>query len=151
MKKTFYVKQGRRYVPVQEYDSDIMDAMPYGTHLTVVRQNGQSRRYDVDPAVAPFAAAAVALEQELTQVIQNACAAQPERKPLTEEQRAAWEHFRNTMGDELGMIRYPSMADVARDILNVIQEEVEKQMTNPTVKYLYEQFVTTLKLSKESS
>ena len=35
MKKVYYIKEGRRYVPVAEYDQDLMDSFPKGTHIVV--------------------------------------------------------------------------------------------------------------------
>jgi hypothetical protein len=151
VRKVYYIKQGDEYVPVEEYDPDIMDALPYGTHLTVVRHGGQSRRYNVDPAVAPFAAATLALENKLADIIQKATLATPANRPITEEQREAWERFREVMGDELGMLNHPSIMDVARTILETIQAEAEKQLTNPAVCQAYDDYVLLATLSKESA
>jgi hypothetical protein len=151
VRKVYYIKQGDEYVPVEEYDPDLMDALPYGTHLTVVRHGGQSRRYNVDPAVAPFAAAILALENMLADIIRQAAYAQPANRPITEEQRKAWEQFRETMGDELGMITYPSISDVARQILETIQAEAEKQLTNPAVCQAYDDYVLLATLSKKAA
>jgi hypothetical protein len=151
VRKVYYTKQGNKYVPVEEYDPDIMDALPYGTHLTVVREGGQSRRYNVDPAIAPFAAATLALENKLADIIQKATLARPAKKPITEEQREAWERFREAMGDELGMLNHPSIMDVARTILETIQAEAEKQLTNPTVRQAYDDYVLLATLSKTAA
>lgn len=43
------MKDGRRYVPVSEYDSDIMEGYPEGAHLIVCHPGSTIRRYNVDP------------------------------------------------------------------------------------------------------
>lgn len=57
MKKIYYEKIGRKYVPVREYDSDFMDAWPKGTHLVMSYPGGQSKRYNIDPNYAAMIAA----------------------------------------------------------------------------------------------
>jgi len=151
VRKVYYTKQGNEYVPVEEYDPDIMDALPYGTHLTVVREGGQSRRYNVDPAVAPFAAAVVALEEKVCDIIHNATQARPANRPITEEQRKAWEHFREVMGNDLGMLLNPSIMDVARQIIETIRAEAEKQLKNPAMRKAYDNYLMLATLSKEAA
>ena len=65
MKKIFYEKVGRRYVPVSEYDSDLLDAFPKGTHIVMCYPGGQSRRYQIDPAYAPMIAAGRVAEEAI--------------------------------------------------------------------------------------
>jgi hypothetical protein len=40
MKETFYRKRGRRYVPVNEYDQELLDSFPQGTHLVMCYPGG---------------------------------------------------------------------------------------------------------------
>ena len=63
---TFYRKVGRRYQPVEEYDPELMDALPEGDHLISVRVGLTSRRFDVDPALAPMIAAGVYAEDAIS-------------------------------------------------------------------------------------
>ena len=152
MKKTYYVKQGRKYVPVEEYDSDLMDAMPYGTHLVQVREGGMSRRYNIDPDTAPYTAAALALEEKLTQIVSEAMDARPsKRPPLTDEQMNAWVQFRDAMGDQMGMLEYPSLREVAERFLKTLQETAVEQMNNPTVRNAYEKYLMLATLAKEAA
>ena len=152
IKKIYYVKQGDEFVPVEEYDSDIMDAMPYGTHLVQVREGGMSRRYNIDPATAPFAAAALALEEKLTQIVSEAMDARPtKRPPLTPEQMNAWVQFRDAMGDQMGMLEYPSLREVAERFLKTLQATAEEQMNNPAVRKAYEKYLMLATLAKEAA
>lgn len=151
-KKIYYVKQGRKYVPVKEYDSDLMDAMPYGTHLVQVREGGMSRRYNIDPDTAQYAAAALALEEKLIQIVSEAMDARPsKRPPLTDEQMNAWVQFRDAMGDQMGMLEYPSLREVAERFLKTLQETAVEQMNNPTVRNAYEKYLMLATLTKEAA
>ena len=57
MKKIYYEKRGRRYIPVAENDYDMFDAMPKGTHLVMCYPGGQSKRYNINPNHAALLAA----------------------------------------------------------------------------------------------
>ena len=35
MKKVYYIKEGRKYVPVAEYDNELLDSFPKGNHLVM--------------------------------------------------------------------------------------------------------------------
>ena len=48
-KKIYYEKLGRRYVPVAEYDNDLLDSFTKGTHLVMSYPGGQSRCFNIDP------------------------------------------------------------------------------------------------------
>ena len=151
MRKTYYVKEGDKYVAVDEYDPDVMDAMPYGTHLVQVREGGMSRRYDVDPALAPFAAAALLLEDSLTQIVSEAMDARPsKRPPLTPEQMNAWVQFRDAMGDQMGMLEYPSLREVAERFLKTIRAAAEENLNNEGVRKAYDNFLLLSKLTQET-
>jgi hypothetical protein len=57
MKKIFYEKQGRRYVPEAEYDNELLDSFPKGNHLVMCYPGGSSRRFNIDPNYAAMIAA----------------------------------------------------------------------------------------------
>ena len=65
MKKTFYEKIGRKYVPVKEYDSELMGSFPKGTHLVVCNPGSTSYKYNVDPDYASLIAASYAARDVL--------------------------------------------------------------------------------------
>ena len=54
---TYYIKRGRRYIPVSEYDADLWDSLPYGAHLVVVEQGMRSIKHKVEPSTAPVLSA----------------------------------------------------------------------------------------------
>jgi len=72
MKKIYYEKKGRRYVPVAEYDSDLMDSFSKGTHLVMVYPGGSSRRYNIDPNYAAMIAAGRVAEDAISRAISYA-------------------------------------------------------------------------------
>ena len=57
MKKIYYEKRGRRYVPIAEYDSTYLDSFTKGAHLVMCYPGGTSRRFNINPAYAPMIAA----------------------------------------------------------------------------------------------
>jgi hypothetical protein len=146
---TFYVKQGRRYVPVREYDSQLMDAFPYGDHLISVYPGGASRRYQIDPHLAPAMAAARYAEDAMTRAVVDASAARPTRQPLTEEQQEAWRRLADAFGDELYSLSLASAADVARAGAHALSQKVDELLENPTVRDAYDQFMMVAKLALE--
>jgi hypothetical protein len=56
-KEIFYRKVGSRYKPVSEYDHNLLDSFPKGNHLVMCYPGGQSRRFNINPALAPMIAA----------------------------------------------------------------------------------------------
>ena len=93
MKKVFYEKVGRKYVPVSEYDSNLLDALPKGTHIIMSYPGGQSTRYNIDPNYAALIAASRVAEDAICNAITKQSELKPHRKPLTEGQRTAWENL----------------------------------------------------------
>ena len=71
MKTIFYKKVGRRYVPVSEYDSELLDGFPQGNHLVQVYPGGGSRRFNIEPALAPMIAAGRFAQDAITRKIQE--------------------------------------------------------------------------------
>ena len=113
MKKIYYKKAGRKYVPVYEYDQTLMDSLPKGDHLLSVYPGGQSCRYNVDPAYAPMLAAARVAEDSICKAIQKASELRPKRVPLTPGQKAAWENLAREFGNELCTLDGLSIRDCA--------------------------------------
>ena len=113
MKKVFYVKEGRRYVPVSEYDSDLLDSFPKGTHIVMCYPGGQSTRYNINPAFAPMIAAGRYAEDAICTAMYTASEAQPKERPITERQRKAWEEMKAAFGDEFFSLHFPSIRDLA--------------------------------------
>jgi hypothetical protein len=150
MKKLYYIKQGRRYVPVSEYDSDLLDSFPKGTHLVMVYPGGSSRRYNIDPNYAAMIAAGRVAEDAVSQAIFKASELRPKQTPITEGQKRAWARLAKEFGDELATLHGLCIRDCAEAGVRAMQEEADKLMSHPAVRDAYEQFQLVCKLTKEN-
>lgn len=151
-KTVFYRKVGRKYEPVSEYDSDLLDAFTKGTHIVMVYPGGQSRRYNIDPAFAPMIAAGRYAEDAISKHIMEVSALRPrqDRKPLTPEQKAAWEHLASLFGEERYALEWCSYREAAEAGVKAMQEEADKMLENPAVKKAWDYFMMVWQLTKES-
>ena len=154
MKKIYYEKVGRKYVPVAEYDSTYLDSFPKGNHLVMCYPGGQSRRFNVEPAYAPMIAAGRVAEDSVIKAITKAAEmhrGKYENTVLTNEQHAAWEHFVKVMGDRGRWVHYSSAHEIAEAGIKAMTEEQEKLLKNSTVRKAYEKFLMVAELAKEKS
>lgn len=156
MKKVFYEKVGRKYVPVSEYDSNLLDALPKGTHIIMSYPGGQSTRYKIDPAYGPMIAAGRVAEDAISRAIMKASEIRRQTRqnaegkiPLTQEQQDAWNNLIRVFGDDARQLEWPSVRECAEAGVKAMQEEAEKLLTNPAVKKAYEHFLLVCELTKE--
>jgi len=149
MKKIYYEKVGRKYVPVAEYDSDWMDSFHKGTHLLMVYPGGQSRRFNIDPNYAAMIAASRVAEDAIIQAMHKASELKPMRTPITEGQRKAWKKLAKEFGDELCTLSGASSHDIAEAGVKAMMAEADQLMTNPAVKKAYEHFLLVAELTKD--
>ena len=149
MKKLYYIKDGRRYRPVAEYDDDLMSSFPKGAHIVMCYPGGQSRRYGIDPAYAPMIAAGRVAEDAIRKAIYDLSEARPKERPITPQQRKAWEEMKRVFGDELFSLTFSSTHDLAEAGVKAMQEEAMKLMQHPAVRDAYEQFQLVCKLTME--
>ena len=151
MKKIFYEKVGRKYVPVSEYDSDLCSALPKGTHLIMCYPGGQSTRYKIDPNYAALIAAGRVAEDAMSRAIHKASELRPQKSPITPGQKAAWKRLAKEFGDDLATLQIDSTRDIAEAGLKALEEEAEKLMKNASVRHAYEQFLLVCELTKEQN
>ena len=150
MKKIFYEKRGRKYVPVAEYDNDLLDSFSKGNHLVMCYPGGSSRRFNIDPAYAPMIAASRVAEDAMSKAIQQASEMRPRQTPITEGQRRAWRKLAKEFGDELATLNCASARDIAEAGVKALQEEADKLMKHESVKRAYDNFLLICKLTKET-
>ena len=150
MKKIYYEKVGRRYIPVAEYDSDLLDSFRKGTHVVMSYPGGQSRRYNIDPDYAGLIAASRVAEDAMTKAMQKASELRPRQTPITESQRKAWKKLAKELGDELCTLQGPSAHDIAEAGIKALQDEAMMLYSNTAVKKAYEHFILLCQLTKES-
>ena len=151
MKKLYYIKEGRRYVPVSEYDSDLMDSFPKGSHLVDVYPGGSSRRYNVDPNYAAMIAAGRVAEDAISRSIMDASALRVPKKdePLTPAQLKAWKALAKAFGTERYALEWCSYREAAEAGVKAMQTEADKLMKNPSVRRAFYNFVLMCQLTKE--
>ena len=153
MKTIYYKKQGRRYIPVSEYDSELLDSLPKGNHLVMVYPGGRSTRCHVEPALAPLLAAGRVAEDALAGALVKAgelrMQSQDRNRPLTEEERAAWNNLVDVFGDSAKQLEWPSAREVAEAGAKALQAEAEMLLSNEAVRKAYEHFILMCKLTRE--
>ena len=148
MKKIYYEKRGRRYVPVAEYDGDFMDSFTKGNHLLMVYPGGQSRRFNIDPNYAAMIAAGRVAEDAICRAIREASELRPQKTPITPGQKAAWEKLAQEFGDELATLQIDCARDIAEAGLKAMQAEADQLMQHEAVRKAYEQFQLVCELTK---
>ena len=149
MKKIYYEKVGRKYVPVAEYDNELLDSFPKGTHLVMAYPGGQSRRFNIDPNYAAMIAAGRLAEDAICRAISKASELRPKSTPITPGQKKAWEKLAKEFGDELCTLNGLSVHDCAEAGVKAMQEEADKLMKHESVRRAYEQFQLMCELTKE--
>lgn len=148
-KTVFYKKQGRRYVPVAEYDNEYLASFPRGNHLVMCYPGGQSRRFRIEPNHAAMIAAGRVAEDAICAAIRTASEMRPQKKPITEGQRQAWRQLATEFGDDLATLTVPCARDIAEAAIRAMCVEAESLMTHPAVRDAYQQFQTVCELVKK--
>lgn len=149
MKKIYYERVGRKYVPMAEYDGDLMDSFTQGTHLVQVYPGGASRRYNIDPDYAPMIAAGRVAEDAICRAISKAAEMRPKSTPITPAQKDAWEKLAKAFGDDLCTLHGLSTHDCAEAGVKAMMKEAEQLLANPSVRKAYERFQLICELTKQ--
>jgi hypothetical protein len=149
MKKIYYEKRGRRYVPVSEYDNDLLDSFTKGTHLVQVYPGGASRRYNIDPNYAAMIAAGRVAEDAICKAISKASELRPKSTPITLRQKRAWEKLAKEFGDDLCTLHGLSVHDCAEAGVKAMMAEADNLMQHESVRKAYEQFQLMCELTKK--
>lgn len=149
MKKIYYEKVGRRYVPVAEYDNDLLDSFTKGTHLVMCYPGGSSRRFNIDPNYAAMIAAGRVAEDAMSEAIRAASELRPQQTPITEGQRRAWRKLAKELGNDLATLQINSARDIAEAGLQAMQKEADKLMQHESVRKAYDHFILMCELTKK--
>jgi hypothetical protein len=150
MKKIYYEKIGRRYVPVAEYDNDFLDSFTKGTHLVMSYPGGASRRYNINPAYAPMIAAGRVAEDAISKAVQQASEMRPHQKPITEKQQKAWKALAKAFGNDRYYVEIPSAREIAEEGVKAMAVEAEKLLNNDAVRKAYDHFMLICNLTKDT-
>jgi hypothetical protein len=154
MKKVYYEKVGRKYVPVAEYDNDYLDSFPKGNHLVMCYPGGSSRRFNIEPNYAAMIAAGRVAEDAISSKMNKAQTLRPASSGITTEQRKLFDAFLASMPEDdpqRNMMTYGSIRDCAEAGVKAMMEEADKLMSNPSVKKAYEHFQLVCELTRESN
>ena len=151
MKKIYYEKKGRRYVPVSEYDSEYLDSFSKGTHIVMCYPGGQSRRYNINPNYAAMIAAGRVAEDAMCNAIRRASELRPQSTPITEGQKRAWNKLAKEFGTGLATLQIDCARDIAEAGLKALQDEADKLMQHESVRNAYEQFLLVCELTKKEN
>ena len=149
VKKIYYEKVGRKYVPVAEYDSEYLDAFPKGSTLVICHPGGQSRRFNIDPDYAALIAAARVAEEAMIQAMGKASELKPQKTPITFAQQRAWKGLARAFGTELCTLNGASSYDIVQAGLKALEDEAANLLTNAAVKAAYDQFLFVCALTKQ--
>jgi hypothetical protein len=126
-----------------------MDGFGVGTHIVMVYPGGSSRRYKIDPNHAAMIAAGRVAEDVISQAIVKASEMRAHRKPITPEQKQAWDQLSEAFGDQRYSVEIPSAREIAEAGVRAMQEEADKLMSNPAVRKAYERFLFVCELTRE--
>lgn len=150
MKKVFYEKVGRRYIPVSEYDNSLLDSFPKGDHLVSVYPGGSSRRFNIKPNYAAMIAAGRVAEDAISKAIQQATELRPHNHKMTEEEHQRWIAFIKTMPEDMRfMMTHGSVREAAEAGVKAMMAEADKLMTHEAVKKAWDHFQLMCELTKE--
>jgi hypothetical protein len=150
MKKIFYEKVGRRYKPVAEYDNELLDSFPKGTHLVMCYPGGSSRRFNIDPNYAAMIAAGRVAEDAICRRIQQETELRPANREIDEETQRKWKKFIATIPEDFRfMFTHGCARDAAEAGVKAMQEEAEKLMKHESVRKAFDNFVLMCQLVKE--
>ncbi len=150
MGTVFYKKEGRKYIPVKEYDHECDNAWPYGNHLVMRHKGSEEHRFNIDPAFAPMIAAGRYAEDSLAKSIMDASAMRPRTTPLTVEQWTAWRALEKAFGDDIFQLTWPAAQTAANNAIEKMAVEANKLLEVPAVKNAYDHFMMVYKLTKET-
>lgn len=150
MKKIYYEKKGRRYVPVSEYDNEYLDSFPKGNHLVMCYPGGASRRFRIEPALAPMIAAGRYAEDAICRKIQQETELRPVNREIDEETQRKWKKFISTIPEDFRfMFTHGSARDAAEAGVKAMQEEADKLMQHESVRKAYDHFMLMCELVKD--
>lgn len=145
--ETYYKKdENGDFVPVSYYDSNVMESLPYGSHLVRVAPGRGATRYHIDPDNAAVIAALEYARDAIVDELVSFSRAKPSQKPVTAMQKEAWDNMKEAFGNDMVALQYSSPHEVADGVIGELQFIIDEMMTNECVKKAYDEFVLVSKL-----
>lgn len=152
MKRVYYEKKGRHYVPVAEYDSEFLDSFTQGNHLVMVYPGGTSRRHNITPDYAAMIAAGRVAEDAISRTIMRETEIRRNSrtpKKLTKSQREAWNKLIEEFGEDARQLEWPSAREAAEAAVTAMIAEAQDLLKNESVRLAWEQFMMVAALCKD--
>jgi hypothetical protein len=150
MQETFYVKRGKKYIPVSEYDVEVHDSIRHGTHLVINHLGCRMYVYDVEPDNAAMIAAIRIFKEYLVKSLHHASEARPKtgnRTAFTESQMKAYNKLKEELGEHTYYFEFASLNDIAEQAIdNFIEHYGEKYKEYPFVKKAYDNLLLKCKM-----
>lgn len=148
-KTVFYKKVGRRYKPVHEYDQELLDSFPRGTHLVMCFPGGQSRRYCINPDYAAMVAAGRVAEDAICAALYEADTVKPpDGRKMTEAEVEAWRNLIAVWGDSARTLTRGGIRTVVEAGVQAMQTEADKLMQHESVRLAWDHFQTVCALTR---
>jgi hypothetical protein len=151
MKKIYYEKVGRKYVPVAEYDNDLLDSFTKGTHLVMSYPGGTSRRFNIDPNYAAMIAAGRVAEEAICEAIRKESELRPQQTPITVGQKKAWQKLAKEFGSDLATLSGLCIRDCAEAGVQAMQKEADKLLKHEGVRKSYDHFLLMCELTRDKN
>lgn len=153
MKKIYYEKVGRKYVPVSEHDSDLRSAFTEGHHLVYVKPGASTTMYNIDPDYAAMIAAGLVARDTISSIVIKSSELRfhIKNKPYTPEQKAAWDNLVEVFGDDVRLLSWPSAYEISMAAVKAMEQEAKSLLTNAAVKEAYDHFQLVCELAKDHS
>lgn len=126
---TLYEKRGRRYIPVQQYDSKIMDSFTKGFTMVHVEPGVSSYRYNIDPAIPEVLAAVKLLQDAMAKAMRDKSRWTPNR-PLTKKQKALYDAYAESMGNDIYLLQSASAYDVVEAGTKILMDYFKAQKSS---------------------
>lgn len=130
MTETFFVKRGRRYIPVHYYDSELCDSLSEGYHLVHVYKGGRYTKFNINPNHAAVLSTVRSVRSSLENAVVEASAKRPFNTKISDQEQKAWEVFKKSTKSTLFTLALPS----ARDIIDALERELINHLEDTNAK-----------------
>jgi hypothetical protein len=88
-------------------------------------------------------------EDAISKAVVKASEMRPQKTPITEKQRKAWENLSKAFGNERYYIEIPSAREIAEEAVKAMMVEAEQLLENPSVRKAFERFQIVCQLTKD--
>jgi hypothetical protein len=149
-RETYYIKRGRKYIPISEYDDDLHDSIRHGTHVVINHLGTRMFVYDIEPDNAAMVAATKIFKEYLVKCLHHASEARPKTGngvAFTESQQKAYDNLKRELGEHTYYFEFSSLHDIAEKAINDFVEHYGKKYEEyPFVKKAYDDLLMKCKM-----